>query len=84
MKISVMLFAQFRELARTDAIQVEMPGDGDWTVELLKKQISLQHARLSGHMDACLVAVNEAFAGKSARISPGDSIALMPPVSGGI
>ncbi|MCL5252658.1 MAG: MoaD/ThiS family protein [Candidatus Thermoplasmatota archaeon] len=84
MKMSVMLFAQFRELAGSDAIQVEMPGDGSWTVELLKKQISIQHPPLSALMDSCLVAVNEVFAGNSAKIFPGDSIALMPPVSGGL
>lgn len=30
-----------------------------------------------------LVAVNQAFASRDARLAPGDEVALMPPVSGG-
>ena len=76
MEVTVRLFAVLRERAGADEVAVELP-DGASVGEL--------RARLSevtGPVE-CLVAVNREYAGDEEVLSPGDEVALVPPVSGG-
>lgn len=76
MKVRVKLFAGLRERAGDDELLVELP-DGATTDDLLDSL---------GELTAgvrCVVAVNREYAGPGTPISPGDEVALVPPVSGG-
>jgi len=53
------------------------------TVAHLIEQLEAKYPRLRDHRDSMRVAVNETFARPGARLSEGDTIALIPPVSGG-
>jgi molybdopterin converting factor subunit 1 len=81
--VRIMLFAQYREIVDSDAIQVEVKGAGQLTVGELRKLIGYQHPALSAYINSALIAVNEEIATNTIRLVEGDVIAAMPPVSGG-
>lgn len=76
--MTILLFAQLREVMGSSALELDIKA---LTVsELLEHlaecypQMPLQHV---------MVAVNEELAGSDDLIQPGDTVALLPPVSGG-
>jgi molybdopterin synthase catalytic subunit len=74
--VSVRLFAGLRQRAGEDQIELELPDTasvGDALAEL---------AWLTGGVDV-VMAVNREYADASMPLSPGDELALIPPVSGG-
>lgn len=74
----IMLFAQLKEDAGKNVIEVE--ASGKTVAELrdfLEKETSL------GNLDGIMIAVNEEFAKDDWVIGKKDEIALIPPVSGG-
>ena len=76
MHVSVRLFAGLRERAGEDQIELELPDTasvGDALAEL---------AWLTGGVRV-VMAVNREYADDSTRLSAGDELALIPPVSGG-
>ena len=76
MKVVVRLFAGLRERAGTGRLELEL-GDGA-AVEDLWPALDL------GEEPAGLLyAVNRAYADREQRLSEGDEVALIPPVSGG-
>lgn len=76
MKVQVRTFARYRELLGFDSLELPVPEPP--TLEAL-----LMNPRLKDLPQDVLLAVNQAFVGREARISGGDEVALMPPVSGG-
>ena len=74
MLISVRLFAGLRERAGSAHVDVELPDDA--TVGDLLAAMELAPR-------SCVAAINREYADASARIAPGDEVALVPPVSGG-
>jgi sulfur-carrier protein len=79
--MKVRLFARARDLARCDAIDVEMPPGA--TVRELRLRIAATHPALADLLARSALAVNDEFA-DDALILPADAeIALLPPVSGG-
>src|SRR5215218_2191631 len=74
MLVSVRLFAGLRERAGAARLDVELPDDA--TVADLLAAMELAPR-------SCVAAVNREYADGGARISPGDEVALVPPVSGG-
>lgn len=76
MNVSVQLFAMLRERAGSDTIEVELP-DGATVADLLGEL-----HQLVGAMPV-RVAVNREYSTESRSLSPGDELALIPPVSGG-
>ncbi|CAN5193544.1 molybdenum cofactor biosynthesis protein MoaE [soil metagenome] len=76
MKVRVRLFAALRERAGSRSVELELPDDavvGDvW-----------DGLGLGGEPDGLLYAVNRDYAEKSAKLSPDDEVAVIPPVSGG-
>jgi MoaE-MoaD fusion protein len=76
MVVHVRLFAALRERAGRDAIDLELP-DGALVSDALAAVDDLAR-------DLPLVlAVNREYASRSDALSPGDELALIPPVSGG-
>ncbi len=83
MKIKVLVFASFREIAGGDSIEVEMEGSGPWSIAELRKKIAEQFSALSGRMGSTMFAVNETIARDIYIFKAGDRVAALPPVSGG-
>lgn len=76
MKVRVRLFAALRERAGSGSVEVELPDAavvGDVWPAL----------GLGDEPPGLLFALNRAYADRTAALSPGDEVALIPPVSGG-
>jgi molybdopterin converting factor subunit 1 len=80
MKVTVRLFAGLRERAGGQHVDVELP-DGASVGDLLAAMETTPVGRLEPGQ--CVVAINREYAPATARVSPGDEVALIPPVSGG-
>jgi molybdopterin synthase catalytic subunit len=80
--VRVRLFAALRELAGTAEVEVPDPSapDVDAVVRLLAGRWGERFAAI---VAAGSVVVNGEPAGRDRRLSPGDQVALLPPVSGG-
>jgi molybdopterin synthase catalytic subunit len=76
MKVRVRLFAALRERAGTGEVELELP-EGARVADALAR---LDH--LAGGL-SLVMAVNREYAAADAPLSPGDELALIPPVSGG-
>jgi molybdopterin synthase catalytic subunit/molybdopterin converting factor small subunit len=74
MVVSVRLFAGLRERAGASHVDVVVPDDA--TVADLLDAMELAPR-------SCVAAINREYADPTARIAPGDEVALVPPVSGG-
>ncbi len=81
MKIMVQLFARARELARTDAVAVELPDPA--TVGELRQALAWAHPPLAALVHRCAVAIDNEFADDAHLFSAQAEVALLPPVSGG-
>ncbi|MEA2574629.1 MAG: sulfur-carrier protein [Chloroflexia bacterium] len=81
MKVTVRLFATFREAAGTseNVNQVE-PGT---TVAQLWDALQTQFPRLQPMAAISAFAVNGYYAKPTTRLADGDEVAFIPPVSGG-
>jgi molybdopterin converting factor subunit 1 len=81
MRITVRLFARLRDLAGSGELvrDVEMPA----TVETVWRSLVDEMPRLRDYERTMSVAVNADYAKMSAKVSDGDEVAFLPPVSGG-
>ncbi|MBO0769528.1 MAG: molybdenum cofactor biosynthesis protein MoaE [Solirubrobacterales bacterium] len=77
MTVHVRLFAILKERAGRDSLELELPAPATVADLLAAVAASL------GDMTGVRVAVNREYADPQARISDGDELALIPPVSGG-
>jgi molybdopterin converting factor subunit 1 len=82
MTVVVLYFAGLRELLGTAEEQVELPPQGS-TVALLRDRLLERHPELGPHLGSLRFAVNESFVDLIAPVTAGDTVALIPPVSGG-
>jgi molybdopterin synthase catalytic subunit len=76
MQVRVRLFAGLRERAGAHEVQLELP-DGALVGDALAQMQALTDGV------PVVMAVNREYADASERLSPGDELALIPPVSGG-
>ena len=76
MHVRVRLFAVLRERAGSGEIELELP-DGAAVSDALERVSALTEGV------PVVMAVNHEYADASAPLSPGDELALIPPVSGG-
>jgi molybdopterin converting factor subunit 1 len=81
MLVKVLLFAAARDLADTDAAQVELPAGA--TVADVRTALVRDHPALTSLLAKSAVAVNQDFAEDSQVVAEGDEVAVIPPVSGG-
>jgi MoaE-MoaD fusion protein len=80
MKIRLLLFAQFREMAGADELDLDM-ADGATAADLVEQLRREQTWRLLPNAPA--IAVNRAYAPLTVRLTDGDEVAFIPPVAGG-
>lgn len=81
MTVRVLLFAALREAAGAREIAVEAP-DGVSVAEL-RDRVGAACPALAPLLRNVAVAVNEVYAESDTRVAAGDTVALIPPVSGG-
>ena len=80
--ITVLYFAAVREAAGKSEERFELPDDVG-TVTALSAHLERVHPALRGRLGGVRYAINETFVHETARIEPGDVVAVIPPVSGG-
>jgi len=83
MVLQVRLFAVLRERAGRDSLEVEV-AEGATVAEALRA-LADESAPLGAALEAMpvVMAVNRSYVGEDATLSPGDELALIPPISGG-
>jgi molybdopterin converting factor subunit 1 len=79
--VKVLLFGAAADRAGTR--QTEVPVDGSTTLEELWPALTDRHPGLAPMRDTLAFAVNGEYARMEDIVSPGDEVAVLPPVSGG-
>ncbi len=81
MLLRVKYFARFREITGKEEEDIVITSGS--TVMDLKKRILRNYPGMSRYEKVLLVACNDQFANDDRKLSPDDTIAIFPPVSGG-
>ena len=76
--IQVLLFARVQEEVGTDRLEADVAGK---SIKELKRWMEDRYPVAS--LARTMTAVNEEFAGEDEVINEGDTVAFIPPVSGG-
>ena len=81
--IRVLLFANLRELAGTN--QLDVDADGISCIADLLARIKHDHPALESSLDdeSAMISVNQKYATREAALQEGDEVGILPPVSGG-
>ncbi len=80
MKVRLLLFAHYRDLAGQDELELELPAGS--TARELVEQLRADPLLHSLPVEPA-IAVNRTYASLSAALVDGDEVALIPPVAGG-
>ena len=81
MKIKVLLFASCRDIVKSRDLELEVP-EGSTAGNALDR-LCETYPRLSDLRGRMALSVNEEYAAPESVLGPGDTLALIPPVSGG-
>ncbi len=81
MKVRVRCFAAVREIVGAGELIIELP-EGS-SLRQLVDQIGDRFPQLEGLASSLLLSVNREYAPYHKKLTPGDEVALIPPVSGG-
>ena len=81
MKINVLLFAQARQIANADSVELSLKPDA--RVSDLKAALAGAVPELSDLLSRSSIAVNQQYAVAHDRIPESAEVAMIPPVSGG-
>jgi molybdopterin converting factor subunit 1 len=81
MKVKVRLFAGLADLVGARMVEVDLRNGA--TVADLREELARQYPAVAPFMATLVCAVNEEYVPSDQRVSEGDEIALIPPVSGG-
>jgi molybdopterin converting factor small subunit len=77
MKIEILLFGQLTDILKASSVVIEAPGDTDTLQDVLVKQFpQLANANYT-------MAVNKKTVTGNIELTPGSTVALLPPFSGG-
>jgi molybdopterin synthase sulfur carrier subunit len=81
MQINVLLFAALREAAGSSQLTLTVENDarGDAVIDALARLLPDRRPLL----DRCALAVNEVYTAGTVELRDGDTVAVIPPVSGG-
>ena len=81
MKIKVLYFSSIKDRLKKNTEFFEIEENS--TVSDLINEIQKKYPDLSGNIKNIMVAVNEEYADMRTELKNGDTVALIPPVSGG-
>lgn len=81
MKVNVLLFAGLREVVGASERPIEVEGGA--SLADVWAALSRLHPRLEPHTGTIAFALNGSYAKPDERVSEGDEVAFLPPVSGG-
>lgn len=81
MKVTVHLFAALREAAGEPTAKLELPEQA--TASDVLEAIAVLYPQRQDLIAASRLAINQQFASADKTITPGDELAVIPPVSGG-
>jgi molybdopterin converting factor subunit 1 len=81
MKVKVRLFAGLADLVGARMVEVDLRNGA--TVADLREELARRYPAVAPFMATLVCAVNEEYVPSDQRVSEGDEIALIPPVSGG-
>lgn len=81
MRIRLLLFALYRDLAGTSQLDVELPPGA--TAATLVDAVRSRGGGFARIPPDAIVAVNREYAPPETPLSEGDEVALIPPVAGG-
>jgi len=80
-RVSVRLFAGLHDLVGRREVELELVEGA--TIADLREQLVGQYPAVTPLMSTLVCAVNEEYVANEHRLSPGDQVALIPPISGG-
>lgn len=81
MRVSIFLFAAFREKAGSGRLQIDLP-EGATAGDALRR-VARDVPQIARLLGSAALAVNAEYASPDAPLKDGDEVALIPPVSGG-
>jgi molybdopterin converting factor subunit 1 len=81
MKVKVKLFAVHRQLLGQRELEMDIPSGA--TILDAWRQLKAEHPKMEHLSDTLMAARNQDYAPLDTRLSDGDEIAFIPPVSGG-
>ena len=81
MRVTVRLFAGYRERAGTSQVDLELP-EGS-TVGHMSQEMLCRYPEMTSDADRIVVAVNQEYQEHGYTLTADDEVALIPPVSGG-
>ena len=81
MKISVKLYASFREIVGKKEEEIEVP-DGTTVKDLLDSYVK-RFPRMDRYREHIILSVNKEYGHPSRKLKDGDEVTFLPPVSGG-
>jgi molybdopterin synthase catalytic subunit/molybdopterin synthase sulfur carrier subunit len=80
-QVKIRLFAALRDAVGTDTLELEVRRNG--SCKEIFASLEKEYGHVSPILQRSLVAVNGFYSGPNASLSPGDEVAILPPVSGG-
>jgi molybdopterin converting factor subunit 1 len=80
-KVQVRAFASLRQALGTAILSLDLPAGA--TVAHLLERLKATCPDAAPHLSRALVAINQDYADQTRPLSPGDEVAIFPPVSGG-
>ena len=81
MQCQVLLFAQLAQAIGKDRITIELSKGA--TVNDALNELAQKHELIAQMRNSIAVAINEQYCNANTEIKDGDTLALIPPVSGG-
>ena len=81
LKVTVRLFASYREKAGASEVEFTLPQDA--TVGFLASLVAETYPGITQRPESLVVAVNHEYRDHLHSLDDGDEVALIPPVSGG-
>lgn len=82
MKVEILLFATLKDLAGTNRLTLDIPGDMA-TVDAVRNALAERYPDMQANLQAANASVNQEFAFGPDAVGNGDEIAFFPSVSGG-
>jgi molybdopterin converting factor subunit 1 len=81
MRVTVRLFARLRDLVGSGELQYDVPESA--TIGSVWDALARDYPAIAPYAESMSCALNAEYARMTTRISEGDEVAFLPPVSGG-